>query len=73
MKWVEIDGTHINTNNIQSFYWNEHDDMLEIWWVGTSTKAVIPDPDRTHYFKLCRLLGVRPYGYNNLERKDNNG
>lgn len=70
MGWVTIDGTHINTNNIQSFYWNEHDDMLEIWWVGTSTKAVVPDPDRKHYTKLCEFVRVRPY---NPSKEDSNG
>ena len=59
MKWVEISSTHINSNNITCFYWV--DGHLHIWWVGHVKEAVLPDPDKKHYYKLCRLVGVRPY------------
>lgn len=59
MKWVEISRTHINTNNIECFFW--YDGQLKIYWAGTPNDSSIPDPDKKHYLKLCRSVGVRPY------------
>ena len=60
MKWVELNGIHINTNTIKCFW----------WWNGTLTiryidsvglQPTIADPDKKLYTKLCHNLGIRPY------------
>ena len=43
MKWVLIDGTHINTDNVRSFYWD--DDVLYIYY-DTGSYNSWPDPDK---------------------------
>ena len=58
MRWVLIDGTHINTDNVRSFYW--YDNMLYIYFVGSVNPGGCPDPDKAHYIRLCHLLGLRP-------------
>lgn len=58
MKWVKIEGTHINTNQIATFYWK--DGRLEAWFVGDAVAAKWDDPDRELYVKLCQQIGVEP-------------
>lgn len=58
MRWVLIDGTHINTDNVRTFYWDNG--VLYIFYVGTVNPGGCPDPDKAHYIRLCHLLGLRP-------------
>ncbi len=58
MKWAEIEGTHINTNVIQTFYWK--DGKLTIWFIGDQLPIEYDDPDQVLYVKLCRSQGIRP-------------
>ena len=57
MRWVLIDGTHINTDNVRTFYWD--DDVLYIYY-DTGSYNSWPDPDKAEYIRLCHLLGLRP-------------
>jgi hypothetical protein len=59
MKWVEINGRHINTNNVDSFDWL--DGVLEIRYDGSIATWCTVDPDKKMYKKLCRCLGILPY------------
>lgn len=59
MKWVLLNHTHINTNNVSAF--RLEDDKLVVWFVGEPEPAQYLDPDRELYTKLCHALGVRPY------------
>lgn len=65
MKWVLLNRTHINTNLVTAFWWEEH--QLIVWFAGEPARARYRDPDRKLYVKLCHALGVRP------EEVDNNG
>lgn len=58
MRWVLIDGNHINTDNVTNFYWVNG--VLYIFYVGSTTPGGCVDPDKAHYLKLCHLLGLRP-------------
>ncbi len=58
MRWVLIDGTHINTDNVRTFYWDNS--VLYIYYVGTGEPGSCHDPDKVHYIRLCHLLGLRP-------------
>lgn len=58
MKWVEVKGTHINTNRMQTFYWK--DGKLVLWLTGDWFPLEWDDPDRELYRKLCRQQGLRP-------------
>lgn len=58
MKWVLISGRHINTDQVQVFWWT--DNLLEVWFAGDQTAAKYHDPDKYNYYKLCRAVGVRP-------------
>jgi hypothetical protein len=58
MKWVDIKGTHINTNLILSFYWG--DGQLIVSFAGDTIPTGWDDPDRELYVKLCHQMGVRP-------------
>lgn len=64
MKWVIIDGTHVNTDQIQSFYWLEGE--LVIWHAASAMCDKLEDPEQRIYKKLCRDLGVRPVGEGDL-------
>lgn len=57
MKWVLIDGTHINTDNVRTFYWNNG--VLYIFYTSGSPNTW-SDPDKARYIRLCHLLGLRP-------------
>lgn len=57
MKWVRLNGYHINTDLLTTFFWRPSGELV-LYHVN---KAVsLPDPDRELYIKLCRALGVRP-------------
>lgn len=56
MRWVLIDGTHINTDNVRSFYWD--DGVLYISY-NTGNYNTWSDPDKALYIRLCHLLGLR--------------
>ena len=57
MKWVTVDNTHLNTNQIQGFYW--HRGNLVITFNGRAPERW-EDPNREHYLKLCRSQGIQP-------------
>lgn len=58
MKWVLIESTHVNTDLIQSFYWQ--DGELIIWHAASAFCDRLEDPEQKLYIKLCHQLGVRP-------------
>ena len=58
MKWVEIFGTHTNTDLIETFAW--FDGELQLKFVADPKIVKLDDPDRKIYIKLCHQLGVRP-------------
>lgn len=58
MNWVNIEGTHINTNLIQTFFWEEKELIVQV--LGSKETLVWDDPDQALYRKLCAQLGVRP-------------
>ena len=58
MKWICVDGTHINTNRVDSFYWR--DGKLWVCFADVPDPAHWDDPDRALYIKMCHDLGVRP-------------
>lgn len=59
MKWVLINMTHVNTNNIDCFRWE--DGKLYVWFVAEKIPSEWDDPDRELYLRLCRQQGIRPY------------
>lgn len=59
MSWVLLGGRHINTEQVQAFYW--HNGLLLLWFAGDEDFSKWSDPDRQLYAKLCHALGVRPY------------
>lgn len=58
MKWVTVNKTHINTNNIDCFRWGMG--VLHIWFIGEKQPSEWDDPDRKLYLQLCRQQGIRP-------------
>ena len=58
MKWIAVNGTHINTNRIDTFYWKAG--YLCVWLAGSDDPTAWEDPDRDLYIKMCHTLGVRP-------------
>ena len=58
MRWVCIDNTHINTYNIDTFYWLGG--QLRVFFSGKDKAVVWKDPDREIYLQLCHQLGIRP-------------
>ena len=58
MKWVELEGTHINTDKLECFSWFDGD--LHLSFHRDSMAVILKDHDRKLYFRLCHLLGVRP-------------
>ena len=56
MRWVLIDGTHINTDIVRTFYWDDGD--LYICYTSGSYNTW-SDPDKALYIRLCHLLGLR--------------
>jgi hypothetical protein len=59
MKWATINKTHVNTNNVDAFKWE--DGELVIFFNSDEEPAKWRDPDRKLYLHLCRQQGVRPY------------
>lgn len=59
MKWVCLGRAHINTDQIQVFYWDAVSRELVIWYAGDREAVLSLDPDRELYTKLCHQLGVR--------------
>lgn len=59
MKWVEIGGTHINTDHLECFSWFDGD--LHLFFHRERSETRLKDPNRRLYTKLCHQLGVRPY------------
>lgn len=57
MRWVLIGGTHINTDNVRTFYWDNG--VLYIFYTSGSLNTWY-DPDKARYTRLCHLLGLRP-------------
>ena len=60
MKWVTVNRTHINTNNLDCFCWDGVTSELTLWYSGDKTPVVYQDPDRALYLKLCRQQGIAP-------------
>lgn len=58
MKWVSVNNVHINTAQVQTFYWA--DGWLFVWFVGDTEPEKYKDRNREQYHKFCHLLGVRP-------------
>lgn len=58
MKWVTVKLTHINTNNVDAFKWE--DGELVVFFNSDPEPAKWIDPDRELYLQLCRQQGVRP-------------
>lgn len=58
MNLVEIEGTHINTHLIQTFFWEENALIVQILGFGKPLEWY--DRDQALYRKLCAQLGVRP-------------
>ena len=58
MKWVTVEIMHINTKNLDAFYWYEGE--LYLVFNSDPKPVTIEDPDREHYLKLCRQQGVQP-------------
>lgn len=58
MSFVNIEGTHVNTDLIQTFFWEENELIVHV--LGYLKPLAWEDPKQAIYRKLCRQLGVRP-------------
>ena len=58
MKFVLIEGIHINVSQIRSFAWK--DGELCVWYAGRHFFESWKDPDRKLYKDLCYMLKVLP-------------
>ena len=58
MKWVTVKIMHINTNNLDAFYW--YTGKLYLVFNSDPKPVILEDPDRELYLKLCRQQGVQP-------------
>lgn len=58
MKWTTIYKSHVNTNNVDCFRWE--DGLLLVWFIGSECPNKWDDPDRQLYLKLCRQQGIQP-------------
>lgn len=58
MKLIEINGVHINADQIRSFAWQKGE--LCIWYAGRHFFESWSDPERKIYKNLCHDLGVLP-------------
>jgi hypothetical protein len=47
MKWIEVAGTHINTSNVKTFFWEAG--MLVVWWGDDTVRTEFSDPDQKLY------------------------
>ena len=59
MKWVLLGNRHINTNNVNMFYWD--DGYLHYNFVGDECEWEVEDPGQELYIQLCRQQVIRPY------------
>jgi hypothetical protein len=59
MKWVRINGHHINTDQLQLFKWEKG--YLVLWFLGEESAVNWFDPQQKLYIQLCNALGVSPY------------
>ena len=58
MKWVLIDSHHVNMDRVTFFAWHEGRLIL----FSTDDNSVyVDDPNKDHYRKLCRQMGLTPY------------
>lgn len=57
MKWVTLGNTHINTNQLTVFFWQDGDLVL---YHADGKRVRLEDTDRELYLDLCRKQGVRP-------------
>lgn len=57
VKWITIEGSHINTDTIATFYWE--DGVLTMW---RSNNAMLEweDPDKKLYHMICRAVDLAP-------------
>ena len=65
MKFVLIEGIHINSDQIRSFAWK--DGELCVWYAGRHFFESWSDPDQKLYKDLCYALGAVPA----MSRRDN--
>jgi hypothetical protein len=56
MKWIKINITYINADNIDCFKWE--DNTLYVWFVADKSPTEWNDPDMVLYNKLRRNLGI---------------
>lgn len=59
MKWVRVNGQHINTDQLQLFHWERG--YLILWFSGEEESVNWRDPDKRLYLEICNALGVAPY------------
>lgn len=59
--WVEINGTHVNTALVSTFFWNQLKG-LTLFYIGSDRPTVWHDPDKALYRKLCDAVGIEPAG-----------
>lgn len=59
MKWVLLNKTHVNTDHLDAFRW-EDGDLLINYGMDSATYR-FDDPDRRLYLMLCHRLGVIPF------------
>ena len=59
MRWICINGTHINTHQVATFFWR--DGKLWVWYRGEQEAVTWEDPDRVLYVKMCHAVGTMPY------------
>ena len=58
MKFILIEGVHINVDQIRSLTWRRGD--LCIWYAGQHFFECWSDPDQTIYKRICDVLGIEP-------------
>ena len=58
MRWICIDGTHINAHRIDTFFWK--DGKLVVCFTGNPEPMDWDDPARELYLQVCHQLGARP-------------
>lgn len=58
MKWVNLDGIHVNMDQVMLFRW--HDGGLRVSFQGYPRSYTFCDPDKRLYLKMCRSQGLRP-------------
>lgn len=59
MKWIRINGRHINTDQLQMFRWEKG--YLILWFTDDPEGVNWWDPEQELYLQLCHTLGVMPW------------